>query len=182
MILPIFLYGSDVLRRPTKEITEMTDELKTLISDMFETMYNADGIGLAAPQIGKSLRLLVIDADPLSADYPELKGFKRVVINPEILSTEEDSCVVAEGCLSIPGISENVPRSTGVRIRYRDENFQEQEEELNGFCARVFLHEYDHITETLFIDRIAPLRKRLIKNKLQKMARNGASPDYPVKK
>ncbi|KGN93396.1 peptide deformylase [Porphyromonas canoris] len=171
MILPIYLYGTDVLRRETAPIEEINDSIKKLIDDMFETMYHADGIGLAAPQIGKSLKLLVIDADPLGEDYPECKGFKRVIINPEILESNETTVSLPEGCLSIPGISENVVRPTQVKIRYRDENFEEKTETLNDFAARVFQHEHDHITQTLFTDRVSPLRKQLIKNKLLKISK-----------
>lgn len=179
MILPIYLYGSSVLREETLPIEEITPEIKKLIDDMYETMYQADGIGLAAPQIGKNIKLLVIDADVLSDEYPELKGFKKVFINPKVLDHNDEEMSLSEGCLSIPGISESVKRPTQVRVKYRDENFEEHEESYSGFQARVFLHELDHINQTLFTDRISPLRKKLIKKKLQKIAKGSISCSYP---
>lgn len=179
MILPIYLYGSAVLRNDTKPISEITNELKTLISDMYETMYNADGIGLAAPQIGKSLKLIVIDASVLGEDYPECKDFKQTFINPEILETNSEEEVIAEGCLSLPGISENVKRPTEVKVKYWDEDMNEVTEVFTGFKARVFQHEYDHINKVLFTDRVSPLRKKMIKSKLNKISKGKYSGDYP---
>lgn len=178
MIYPIYIYGSPVLRRETKEIESNSDELQQLIADMFETMYAADGVGLAAPQIGKSLRLAVIDTTPLAKDNPELETFKKVMINPEIYEAGEEEVIMEEGCLSLPGINEDVSRPDSIRIRYLDENFVEHDEEYIGYGARVFQHEYDHLFATFFTDRVTPLRKTLIRNKLAGMAKGKFEAHY----
>ena len=143
-------------------------------------MYEAEGIGLAAPQIGKAIRLLVIDADPLKEDYPECKGFKQVFINPEIVEANQEEASLPEGCLSIPGINEKVLRPTQVTVRFYDETFKQHTKTYTGFAARVLQHEVDHILQTLFTDRISPLRKRMIKSKLQKMSKGQVSAHYPT--
>lgn len=180
MVLPIYTYGSAVLRKETEEITPDYPGLEQLIKDMFETMYEAEGIGLAAPQIGKAIRLLVIDADPLKEEYPECAGFKQVFINPTILEYNDDEVSLSEGCLSLPGISEKVSRPTEVTVRYYDENFKEHTVTYKGFAARVFQHESDHIRSILFTDRISPMRKRMIKSRLQKMAKGQYTASYPT--
>lgn len=180
MILPIYVYGTDVLREKTKEIGADYPGLEKLIADMFETMYESDGVGLAAPQIGKAIRLFVVDADPLKEDFPDSEGFKKVFINPVITDHSTELCTMQEGCLSIPGLNENVERPERITIKYLDENFQEHEETLSGFNARVVQHEYDHLEQTLFVDRVKPMRKSLIKNKLQKMSRGQVRADYRV--
>lgn len=171
MKLPIYIYGHPVLRAKTEEITSDYPELKLLVENMFETMYASDGCGLAAPQVGKSLRLFVVDAtDILKEEGVEEPEFKRVFINPIILESTEEQVDMHEGCLSIPGISEKVSRPKTIKIRYQDENLQEHTEVLTGFAARVFQHEYDHIEGVLFTDLISPIRKQLIKSKLKKIS------------
>ena len=181
MILPIYLYGQPVLRKETEEI-ENTPELKQLISDMFETLTQAEGCGLAAPQVGKPWRLFVVDGSELAEDYPECKDFKRVFINPELLEESEETCTYSEGCLSLPGISENVVRPERVVMRYLDENFQEHEEEFTGFCARIVQHEYDHLEGHVFTDRISPIRKTFVRNKLTSIAKGKVGARYKYKR
>lgn len=181
MILPIYIYGQPVLRKETETISEDYPDLKKLINDMFETMYNAEGIGLAAPQIGLSIRLLVIDANAVSDNHPECKGFKRVMINPEITEFSDDTISIEEGCLSFPGIHEKVSRAVGIRVRYRDENFNEQEERLDGFTARVVQHECEHLDGEVFIDSISPIRRQLNKSKLNNIIKGSVSCSYKIK-
>jgi peptide deformylase len=182
MILPIFLYGNSVLRKEGEEITADYPDLKPLIGNMFETMYNADGIGLAAPQIGLAIRLLVIDLAPLEEDNPELAKFKTVMINPTLLEMSEEELMGSEGCLSIPGISEDVPRSQWIKIQYYDADFKLHTEEFEDFTARVIQHEYDHIEGILFTDRIKPLRRQMIKSKLNNIAKGKVDCRYRVKR
>ncbi len=181
MILPIYLYGQPVLRKETEEI-ENTPELKQLIADMFETLTQAEGCGLAAPQVGKPWRLFVVDGSELAEDYPECKDFKRVFINPELLEESEETCTYSEGCLSLPGISENVVRPERVVMRYLDENFQEHEEEFSGFCARIVQHEYDHLEGHVFTDRISPIRRTFVRNKLTSIAKGKVGARYKYKR
>ncbi len=181
MILPVVLYGHPVLRKETKEIDEDYEGLKELIDNMWQTMYNSDGIGLAAPQIGRSIRLIVIDADPMQDEFPELKGFKKVLINPIITEFGEDEDVTHEGCLSLPGIREEVKRPSKIKVEYEDENFELIEETLEGFAARVVQHEYDHLEGTLFVDHLSPLKKRLLKGKLNAIAKGKVNVDYKIK-
>lgn len=181
MILPIYLYGQPILRKQTEEIEQMP-ELKQFIADMFETLTQAEGCGLAAPQVGKPWRLFIVDGDELAEDYPECKGFKRVFINPELLETSEETCSYSEGCLSLPGISENVVRPTTIRLRYFDEDFQEHEETFEGFCARIIQHEYDHLEAHVFTDRISPIRKTFVRNKLASIAKGKVGARYKYKR
>ena len=181
MILPIYLYGQPVLRKETEEIENMP-ELKQFIADMFETLTQAEGCGLAAPQVGKPWRLFVIDADELAEDYPECKGFKKVFINPEMIEESEETCSYSEGCLSLPGISENVVRPTTIKINYQDENFVEHEEEFTGFQARIIQHEYDHLEGHVFTDRISPIRKTFVRNKLTSIAKGKTVAKYKYKR
>lgn len=181
MILPIYLYGQAVLRKPTEEITQ-TPELKQFIADMYETLTQADGCGLAAPQVGKSWRLFIVDGTELAEDYPECTDFKRTFINPELLAASEETCTYSEGCLSLPGISENVVRPKTIRIRYQDENFVEHEEEFTGFCARIIQHEYDHLEAHVFTDRISPIRKTFVRNKLASIAKGKVGAKYKYKR
>lgn len=181
MILPIYLYGQAVLRKPTEEITQ-TPELKQFIADMYETLAQADGCGLAAPQVGKSWRLFIVDGTELAEDYPECTDFKRTFINPELLEASEETCTYSEGCLSLPGISENVVRPKTIRIRYQDENFVEHEEEFTGFCARIIQHEYDHLEAHVFTDRISPIRKTFVRNKLASIAKGKVGAKYKYKR
>jgi len=166
MIYPIYLYGHPVLRRATEEVTPEYPNLKEVIENMFATVGKASGIGLAAPQVGLAIRLFIVDLDPFKDEYPEYAGMRKVVINPEFLERSEETVVMEEGCLSVPDINEKVERSVKVKVKYYDENFVEHIEEHDDWMARVMQHEYDHIDAHLFIDRISPLRRRLIKGKL----------------
>jgi peptide deformylase len=183
MILPIVAYGTAVLRKETEEIDENYPDLDILIADMFETMYAAKGVGLAAPQIGKAIRLFIVDASGFNEDdeHPELADFKRVFINPIIVEESGKEWKFEEGCLSIPGIREDVIREPNVTIEYYNEKFELIEETLDGISARVIQHEYDHIEATLFTDKINPLRKRLIKGKLNDIAKGNIKVNYRMK-
>lgn len=183
MILPIYIYGQPVLRKVAKDIdVENYPNLNELIYNMFETMYDAEGIGLAAPQVGLDQRIFVIDLDHVSdEDTPEFKGFKKVFINAQIIERDGDIEMIEEGCLSIPGIHEKVPRESKITIKYLDENLEEKVEEYSDFFARVIQHEYDHIEGTLFVDKISPLRKRMVKNKLQSMEKGKINCHYRIK-
>lgn len=178
---PVFLYGSPVLRKVAADIPENYQGLDILIDNLFETMYKSDGIGLAAPQIGRSLRIFVIDASPLEEDDPALKDFKNVFINPRIVSYEGDLSTFNEGCLSIPGIREDVERESAVRIRYCDRSFNYREEYYEGIAARIIQHEYDHLEGRLFTDMISPLKKRLLKRKLTSISKGLVDVSYKVK-
>lgn len=182
MILPIYLYGQPVLRRETENLEMDYPELKQLIDDMFETLEQADGCGLAAPQIGRSIRLFIVDGTALATDYPECEGFRKVFINPEIIEESEETVMFAEGCLSLPGISENVLRPATVKVRYLDIDFNEHEEELSGFAARIFQHEYDHLEAHVFTDRISPIRRQFVKSKLSNIAKGKITARYHVKR
>lgn len=182
MILPIYLYGQPVLRRETEEIGPDYPELGQLISDMFETLKQADGCGLAAPQIGRSIRLFIVDGTELAADYPECDGFRKAFVNPEIIEESDETALYAEGCLSLPGISENVVRPATLKVRYLDTDFNEHEEELHGFAARIFQHEYDHLEAHVFTDRISPIRRQFVKSKLSNIAKGKTTARYRVKR
>ena len=166
MTLPIYLFGHPVLRKESVEIDATYSNLKQLIDDMFETMYEAEGIGLAAPQVGLSIRLFVIDLEPLAESDPRYKDFKKVFLNPQIIERKGEIVKYEEGCLSVPGIHESVDRESEIVIRYMDENFIAHEEVYKDFFARCIQHEYDHIDATLFVDKISPIRKQMIKKKL----------------
>ncbi len=181
MILPIYTYGQAVLREDAQMIHQDYPDLKKLIDNMFETMYHAEGVGLAAPQIGLSIRLLVIDADPVSQSYPECKDFKRVMINPEITECSQEVISMEEGCLSFPGIHEKVSRAVKIHVKYKDENFNEQEEEVEGFTARVVQHECEHLKGNVFIDNISPIRRQLNKSKLKDIIKGNVSCSYKIK-
>ena len=188
MILPIVAYGDPVLRKVGIEINAEYPELDILITNMKQTMYNASGVGLAAPQIGKALRLFVIDASPFAEDEDlgeeereVLKNFNRVFINPKIVEEEGEEWVFNEGCLSIPDVREEVWRKPNILISYQDENFKEHKEKLSGLAARVFQHEYDHIEGILFTDKLSSLKKRLIKKKLEKITKGKIDSDYRMR-
>lgn len=166
MVLPIYVYGQPILREKCENIDETYPNFTTLIDNMFETMYEAEGIGLAAPQVGLNIRLFIVDLEPLSEDEPKYKGFKKVFVNPQIIEQKGDNVKYEEGCLSIPGINEQVERPSTIIIKYQDENFVEHEEEFSDFFARCIQHEYDHIEGVLFVDKISPIRKQMIKKKL----------------
>lgn len=160
MVLPIYLYGQPVLRKEAEDVPANHPDLKGLVANMYETMYNADGVGLAAPQVGLSLRLLVIDADVMGDDYPECKGFKRAMINPDIVEESEEEVTLEEGCLSLPGVHEKVARAKQIRVRYLDENLVEHDEVIGGFAARVVQHECEHLEGHVFIDNISAIRRQ----------------------
>jgi len=188
MVLPIVAYGNPVLRKMCEDIAPDYPELKKLIADMWETMYHSNGVGIAAPQINRPIRLFVIDTvqivegfdDEDKKLYPNEKPVKRVFINAHKVEETGDPWAYNEGCLSIPKIREDVSRSQRVRLRYMDENFQEHEEEFFGITARVILHEYDHIDGKLFIDYLPPLKKRLIKKKLDDISVGRIKVDYKM--
>lgn len=181
MKYPVTVYGDPLLRKKAKEITKDYPNLEEVIENMWETMYYSDGVGLAAPQVGLSIRMFVIDASSGADEEPELKDFRKVFINPEILSKEGDEWSMNEGCLSLPEIREDVQRPDKVTIRYFDENFVEHTETYNGFAGRVIQHEYDHLDGILFIDYLSPLRKRLLKSKLGNIAKGKVQPHYRIK-
>lgn len=181
MVLPVYLYGTPVLRQEAGDIDKNYPDLQKLIKDMFETMYHTEGIGLAAPQIGKSIALIVIDASVLGDDFPECADSKMVLINPQLDVIEDaDPVSRAEGCLSLPGLSENVRRYEHVVLNWLDENFEEHEQEFHGFMARVIQHEFDHLLGTVYTDRIAPIRKQMIRNKLHNMERGKVKCAYRI--
>ncbi|HKL95753.1 MAG TPA: peptide deformylase [Paludibacteraceae bacterium] len=181
MILPMYLYGQPVLRKVAEPIEKDYPELQTLITNMFDTMYQSDGVGLAAPQVGLGIRLAVIDASPLADDDPSLATSKFVLINPKILAFEGDEVSMEEGCLSLPGIHETVTRRDRIHITYMDENWTLHDEIIEGFLARVVQHEYDHLEGHVFTDRISPIRRQLITNKLQNIAKGKANCNYKTK-
>ena len=188
MILPIVAYGDPVLRKVAKEIDADYPNLKELIANMKETMYNASGVGLAAPQIGKDIRLFVIDASPFAEDddlseedRAALKDFNRVFINAEIIEEEGEEWAFNEGCLSIPDIREDVFRQEEVTFEYLDEKFEKHTNTLNGVAARVFQHEYDHLEGILFTDKLSSLKKRILKKKLEKISLGKIEADYRMR-
>jgi peptide deformylase len=183
MILPIVAYGTAVLRKETEEINKDYPDLDILIEDMFETMYAAKGVGLAAPQIDRAIRLFIVDASGFNdeGEYPELENFKRIFINPIIVEESGKDWKFEEGCLSIPGIREDVSREPNITIEYYNEKFELIEEKLDGISARIVQHEYDHIEATLFTDKINPLKKRLIKGKLNDIAKGNIKVNYRMK-
>lgn len=182
MILPIYTYGMPVLRKECEDITSDYPDLKQLIADMFETMYHSDGVGLAAPQIGKAIRVVVITLDVLKDDYPEYEGFNKAYINPHIIEYDDtETKLMDEGCLSLPGINEPVRRPTRIHVKYLDEDFVEHDEWVDGFLARVMQHEFDHLDAHLFIDRISALRKQMIRSKLSQMLKGKFRCAYKVK-
>ncbi|MDR4989135.1 MAG: peptide deformylase [Bacteroidales bacterium] len=156
-------------------------DLQQLIADMWETMYKAQGVGLAAPQIGRSIRLFVIDAEAYADEQPEMEGFKKVFINAELLDESGEAYLFNEGCLSFPGLREDIRRNPDIRLRYQDEHFNEYEETFTGLKARIIQHEYDHIDGVLMVDRMAPLKRRLLHRKLQNIARGNVPVDYLMK-
>lgn len=181
MVLPMYILGQPVLRKETEEISTDYEGLDELIANMFETMQKAEGVGLAAPQVGLPIRLFVVDLDVLSEDLPEYKGFLHAYINPQIIETSEETETMEEGCLSVPGIHESVRRPISVHATYMDENRALHDEWIEGYAARVFQHEYDHLEGKLFIDHISALRKQLIKKKLLAMTKGQYNCGYKTK-
>jgi peptide deformylase len=180
MIYPIVVYGDPILRKKAIPVEKETEGFEEFMKYLWETMYNSDGVGLAAPQVGKSIRVFVIDASPGAKDEPELKGFKKSFINPEIIETHGEDCLINEGCLSLPEIREDILRPEIVTIRYQDENFEEFTETYKGYVARIIQHEYDHLEGRLFIDYLSPLRKRLLKSKLLNISKGKIETRYRI--
>lgn len=181
MILPIYAYGQPVLKKVARDIGPDYENLEQLISDMWETMENANGVGLAAPQIGRSIRLFLVDSAPMFEEEEEHLGIKKVFINAEILEESGKLGSMSEGCLSIPDITGDVERLDEITIRYQDENFTEHEETYKGMNARVIQHEYDHIEGILFTELLKPLKKRMVKRKMEKIRKGDIRSAYRMK-
>jgi len=188
MILPIVAYGDAVLKKKAKNITKDYPNFKELLENMFETMYNAYGVGLAAPQIGLPIRMFLVDTSPFAEDedltqdeQEVLSGFKRVFINAQIIKEEGDEWAFNEGCLSIPDVREDVFRKPNITIEYLDEHFKAHTESFNGLIARVIQHEYDHIEGVLFTDKLSSLKKRLIKGRLTNISKGKINVDYRMR-
>ena len=182
MILPIYIYGQPVLRKEAEDIPADYAGLQQLIADMWETLAESEGIGLAAPQVGKPIRLVVIDLDVISEDMPEYKGFRQVYINPHITEYDDTTTSTSEeGCLSVPGIHEKVTRPTRIHVQWLDEQLQAHDEWVDGYLARVMQHEFDHLDGKMFVDRVSPLRKQLIKSKLKALTQGRYRCGYKTK-
>ena len=189
MILPIVAYGDPILKKDCEEIDENYPNLKQLISDMFETMYKAKGVGLAAPQIGKNIRLFIVDGSPFAEDEEDeddpraegIENFKKVFINPIIEEEDGREWQFQEGCLSIPKIRENVSRKPDITVSFYDENWELKEESYSGYAARIFQHEYDHIEGILFTDYLSPLKRKLIQKKLNNITNGEIEIDYKMR-
>ena len=181
MILTIYTYGQPVLRKEAEDIAPDYPELKELVQNMFETNERADGVGLAAPQIGLPIRVVIVDLRPLAEDMPEYADFKRAYINGYIVEEDGETILMDEGCLSLPGIHEKVPRAEKVRIQYVDEDFVEHDEWVEGFLARVIQHEFDHLDGKVFTDRISPLRRQMNKAKFNALISGKVRCEYKIK-
>ncbi len=181
MILPIVAFGDTVLKKKATEIDKNYPQLDVLIANMYETMYNAEGVGLAAPQIGLSIRLFIVDAKPFEKENPQLANFRQAFINPQIVTENGDEWKFNEGCLSIPGIREDVSRKPIVHLRYADTDFKVHEQTFEGIAARIIQHEYDHIEGILFTDKLSPLKKKLIKGKLADISVGNVDVNYKMK-
>ena len=188
MILPIVAYGDPILKQRAKEISSSSKDFEILLKNMWETMYAANGVGLAAPQVGKSLRLFIVDGSPFSVEASqteyeknELKSFKKVFINPKILQKSDDLENFNEGCLSIPDVRGDVTRPTTIKIKYQNQYFKEITEHISGLPSRIVQHEYDHLEGILFTDKLSALKKKLLKNKLLKISRGNINVDYLMK-
>jgi peptide deformylase len=181
MIYPITVYGDPVLRKITTDIDQNYEGLEKLAGDMFDTMHNAEGVGLAAPQIGLMVRIFVVDLSPLGEEEPMLKDFIKAFINPHIVEKEGEKVLMDEGCLSIPGLREDVLRYNTIRIKYFDTNWQAHDEIYTGFAARVLQHEYDHLDGIMFVDYCSPLKKRLLKGKLSDISKGNVTTSYRIK-
>ena len=180
MILPIYIYGHPVLRKSCQNIDHNYNKLNSLIDDMFETMENANGIGLSAPQIGLSINLFVIDLIPYADEDPSIPKVKQVFINPKILEELGDIKTHNEGCLSIPDIREDVSRKSIIKVEYLDQDFNKNVVQIQGLFARVFQHEYDHLKATLFIDHLSPMKKNIVNRKLNNILKGKFSKLYPT--
>ena len=182
MVLPIYIYGQPVLRKVAEDIPADYPELDKFLQDMWDTLAESEGIGLAAPQVGRPVRVVVIDLDVLSEDMPEYKGFRRAYINPHIEEYDDsETTSLEEGCLSLPAIHEKVTRPTRIRVRWQDEQGQSHNEWIEGYLARVMQHEFDHLEGKMFVDRVSPLRKQLIKSKLKALTQGRYRCGYRTK-
>ena len=181
MIYPIYVYGHPILRKKAEEVVQDYPNLPRIIDDMWETMYKTDGIGLAAPQIGLSIRIFVIDGALLADDHPELKDFKKVFINAKIIEEGGERIIQDEGCLSLPTLREDVSRHKRIRIVYVDDNFQQHNEIYEDQRARIIQHEYDHLEGKFYTDYLSPLRKRLIRGKLNAITQGKVKTEYKIK-
>ena len=181
MILPIYAYGQPVLRKQALPVTPDYSELAAFIADMYETMYSAKGVGLAAPQVGRSIRVFVVDTIQIKKADEKHTGIKQTFLNAQILDESGEPWLYEEGCLSIPDIHVEIERLPVVHIRYQDENFVEHTQTFEGINARVIQHEYDHIEGVLFIDRMKPLKRRMINRKLEKIKKGEVDSDHPMK-
>lgn len=181
MIYPITVYGDPVLRKKAEPIGHDFPDLEEFLINFWETMYSADGVGLAAPQVGRSIRIFVVDGSAGAEEDPSIKDFKKTFINPEIIEYSGDSLSMEEGCLSLPEIRENIIRSNTIRIKYQDEKFIEHDETYSGFVARVIQHEYDHLEGRMFVDYLSPLKRKLMHNRLMNISKGKISPKYKIR-
>lgn len=181
MVYPIVAYGSQVLKKKAAEVGPDYPNLKEFIQNMFDTMYASAGVGLAAPQVNFSIRVFVVDGEPFEDEDPQLANFKKVFINPVMLDESGDKWKFNEGCLSIPGVRDDVDRHSVVLIKYLDENFIEHTETFSGIAARIVQHEYDHLEGILFTDRLSPLKRQLLKGKLNDITRGKVNVDYKMR-
>lgn len=181
MKLPIYLYGHPVLRKISEDVPQDFPDLKKLVTDMFETMYFSEGVGLAAPQIGKNIRLVVIDGTPLAKDLPECADSKMCIINPVLEILDGEKISRSEGCLSLPGLSEEVKRVEHIRLKWLDENWQEHEQEFTGFISRIIQHELDHLEGKVYMDHVSAARRLMDKAKLNNIITGRTRCDYPVR-
>lgn len=182
MKLPIYLYGSEVLRTPAKQADmDRKEEIAALIADMEETLATADGCGLAAPQVGVSERIIMVDGRELADTYPYLKDFKRIMINPVVLEESSVTADYSEGCLSVPGIFAEVRRPAKIKVEFFNEKFEKVTEEFDKFACRMVQHELDHLDGKIFVDKVAPIRRKLIAKKLQNISRGKVSAHYKTK-
>ncbi len=180
MILPVLAYGHPTLRKIATEIDENYSGLRQFIDDLFETMHTSSGVGLAAPQVNRSVRVFVIDASPMADEYPELAEFRRAFINPRIIEESGEDWTYNEGCLSLPDLRENITRKSIVRLQYYDEDFNFHDETFNGLAARIIQHEYDHLEGTLLVDRVNPLKKMMLKRKLTDISKGNIDVSYKM--
>lgn len=178
MILPIYVYGEPVLRKIAEDIDIEKEDVKTLVADMFETMYHANGVGLAGPQIGKAIRMFVIDSEPFKEIAPDQPMYKGAFINPVITEEWGDDFVYGEGCLSLPEITEDVTRKSNIHVEYYDENGKFHEADFNGYVARIIQHEYDHLDGKVFVDHLSPIKKMVLKRQLNDIASGKCKPAY----
>lgn len=180
-VLPIVTYNDPILKKKTEPISENSEELQRLIDDMFETMYEASGVGLAAPQIGKSIQIFVMDADAITEEIDDEKNTGPITfINPEITKEDDEKVKLEEGCLSIPDVRDDVSRPKSITVRYKDRDFNEQTLDASGWVARVIQHEYDHLQGVLFLDYLSAFKRRLHKSTLKKIDKGKLETEYPL--